>query len=173
VVTQASPATQRRVDWVLLSYRVPREPSTPRIAVWRRLRRLGVAQLGDGLVALPQDARTQEHLEWAADAVQEAGGSATLWRAQTLSAADERTVAGAMAAARAEEYDVITRQAEEGLHAAAVVRQRLLRRLRRELRAVQRRDYFPPVQRDAAVAALVELGASDQDRSAAAARSGA
>ena len=33
--------------WVLLSYRVPREPSTPRIAVWRRLRQLGVAQLGD------------------------------------------------------------------------------------------------------------------------------
>ena len=40
-------------EWVLLSYRLPREPSTPRIAVWRKLRRLGVAQISDGLVALP------------------------------------------------------------------------------------------------------------------------
>src|SRR5205814_10539904 len=29
-----------RVEWVLLAYRVPREPSSPRIAIWRRLRRL-------------------------------------------------------------------------------------------------------------------------------------
>ncbi len=32
-------------DWVLLAYRLPREPSTPRIALWRRLRRLGAAQV--------------------------------------------------------------------------------------------------------------------------------
>ena len=35
-------------DWVLLAYRLPRVPSTPRSAVWRKLKRLGVAQLGDG-----------------------------------------------------------------------------------------------------------------------------
>jgi hypothetical protein len=43
-------------EWVLLSYRVPREPSTPRIAVWRKLKRLGAAHLSDGLVTLPADA---------------------------------------------------------------------------------------------------------------------
>jgi hypothetical protein len=32
-------------DWVLLAYRLPREPSTPRIALWRGLRRLGAAQI--------------------------------------------------------------------------------------------------------------------------------
>ena len=45
-------------QWVLLSYRIPREPSTPPIAVWRKLKRLGVGQIGDGVVALPADART-------------------------------------------------------------------------------------------------------------------
>lgn len=49
-----------RLQWVLLVYRLPREPSTPRISLWRKLRRLGVAQLGDGVVALPLDARTRE-----------------------------------------------------------------------------------------------------------------
>ena len=67
--------------WVLLSYRMPREPSTPRIGIWRKLKRLGVAQLSDGLVALPADARTREHLEWIADEVIEAGGAATIWLA--------------------------------------------------------------------------------------------
>lgn len=49
--------------WVLLCYRLPREPSTPRITVWRNLKRLGIAQLADGLVTLPADARTREQLD--------------------------------------------------------------------------------------------------------------
>src|SRR5215203_4206421 len=66
-------------EWVLLAYRLPREPSTPRIALWRKLRQLGAAQLLDGLVALPADSRTREQLEWIADQVVEAGGTAEVW----------------------------------------------------------------------------------------------
>ena len=62
-------AVAGHVEWVLLAYRVPREPSTPRITVWRKLKRLGVAQVVDGLVALPLDARTKEHLEWLGDEI--------------------------------------------------------------------------------------------------------
>ena len=52
-------------EWVLLFYRLPREPSTPRIALWRSLRGLGVVQLADGVVTLPADGRTTEALELA------------------------------------------------------------------------------------------------------------
>src|SRR5262245_42027824 len=76
-------------QWVLLSYRMPREPSTPRIGVWRKLERLGVARLGDGLVALPADARTREQLDWLAEEIVEAGGTATLWLAVPGSAGQE------------------------------------------------------------------------------------
>src|SRR5712671_1575833 len=69
-------------NWVLLSYRMPREPSTPRITIWRKLKRLGVAQLGDGLIALPADARTREHLDWIAEEIVESGGTAAVWHAQ-------------------------------------------------------------------------------------------
>src|SRR5215207_10534393 len=106
------------VDWVTLVYRVPREPSTPRIAIWRRLRALGVAQLGDGVVALPEDARTREHLEWVADQVVEAGGTALLLRAQTLARRDEERLARGMAHARAEEYRTLTDKATAGAAAA-------------------------------------------------------
>src|SRR5436190_5135847 len=91
-------------EWVLLSYRIPREPSTPRIAVWRALKRLGVAQLGDGLIALPADARTREHLEWVAEQITDAGGTSGVWLARPASQRQERELAAAMAGARAAEY---------------------------------------------------------------------
>lgn len=80
-------------EWVLLSYRMPRAPSTPRIAVWPKLKRLRVAQLADGVVALPADARTREHLEWLADEILDAGGIAGIWIARPATAGQERELA--------------------------------------------------------------------------------
>src|SRR3954453_88874 len=94
----------QRGRWVLLAYRLPREPSTPRIAVWRKLERLGVARLGDGLVALPADARTREHLDWPAEEIIDAGGAATIWLARPATIRSERELAESMAADRAAEY---------------------------------------------------------------------
>ncbi|MGH9004465.1 MAG: Chromate resistance protein ChrB, partial [Acidimicrobiia bacterium] len=101
------------LKWVFLVYRLPRDPSTPRIALWRRLRRLGVVQVADGVVALPLDARTKEQLEWAADEVVEAGGEASLWIAEAGSAAQERALAERMAGAVAQEYVAVMAAAEE------------------------------------------------------------
>jgi hypothetical protein len=143
--------------WVLLAYRLPREPSTPRITVWRKLERLGVARLGDGLVGLPADARTQEQIDWVAQEVVEAGGSATVWLATPASAGQERAVAEAMRAARTAEYDAVTAQARTAATLAAGERLRALRRLRGELRRIGRRDFFPPAARDLAHAAVDAL----------------
>src|SRR5438309_8367267 len=123
-----------RLDWVLLAYRLPREPSTPRIAVWRKLRRLGAVQLVDGLVALPADARTKEQLEWLADEVLDAGGEATVWVGRPGSAADERRLAVRMAAAVAEEYRAVTDAANEAAgDPTEGARRRTAARLGREL----------------------------------------
>ena len=45
---------------MLLVYRLPREPSRHRVAVWRKLRDLGALYLQDGVAALPEDAVTRE-----------------------------------------------------------------------------------------------------------------
>ena len=158
--------------WMLLCYRVPREPSAPRIAIWRKLKRLGVAQLGDGLVGLPADARTQEQLEWVAEEVTEAGGSAGVWLARPASLAQERELAAAMAAARAAEYAAVAAQAAAARDAGEAARAAALRRLRAELRRITRRDYFPPAAREQAHAAVEALAApQDADRNAVPARS--
>ncbi|MFH8386104.1 Chromate resistance protein ChrB [Kitasatospora sp. NPDC018058] len=144
---------------MLLSYRIPREPSTPRIAVWRKLKQLGVVQISDGLVALPADARTREQLEWIAEEVTEAGGTAGVWLAQPGTLAQERELAGAMATARADEYRKVAESAAALKGQPEAERLRAVRRLRTELHRIVRRDYFPPRERDAARAAVEHLAA--------------
>lgn len=139
----------------MLAYRVPRVPSTPRIAIWRKLRSLGVAQVGDGLVALPEDARTGEQLEWVAGDVDAAGGSAILWRAELLSARDEQQLVHQLQQARAEEYRTLITEAEQIDPTADPAR--TMNRLRRELRRIRRRDYFPPPEQELARQAIERL----------------
>ncbi|HEX5524064.1 MAG TPA: Chromate resistance protein ChrB [Pedococcus sp.] len=146
-------------EWVLLTYRLPREPSTPRSAVWRSLRRLGVAQLADGLVALPADARTREQLDWLAEEIREAAGTAGVWVARPTSVAQERDLATALAADRAAEYAGVREEARAAAALDEPSQRRAARRLREELRRIRRRDFFPPLERDAAVAAVEALAA--------------
>jgi len=143
--------------WVMLSYQLPREPSTARIGVWRKLKRLGVAQIGDGVIALPADARTREHLEWIAQDITDGGGSVTVWLAHPTTVAGERELAATLAAARAAEYRQLIDAA--GVAAAAPRPERAVaaRRLRTELRRIGRRDYFPPAERDLARRAVQDL----------------
>jgi ChrB-like protein len=140
----------------MLAYRLPREPSNPRVVLWRKLRRLGAVQLVDGLVTLPADARTKEQFEWLADEVEEAGGEATIWLARPGSARQERQVARRLADAAAEDYRAVTVDADAAVESGAADG-RTLARLRRELRRIGQRDHFPPPERDAAHAAVRRL----------------
>jgi hypothetical protein len=78
------------VKWVLLSFRLPREPSTPRIAVWRQLKRLGAVPIGDGVSALPLDDRSREQFDWLANEIEDAGGEAVVWLAEPSTKAEQR-----------------------------------------------------------------------------------
>ncbi len=142
---------------MLLAYRLPREPSTPRSGLWRKLRRLGAAQVLDGMAALPLDARNREQLEWLADEVVEAGGEATIWVGELTSAAQERELARSMAEAVAADYRTLIADAEAARLEPPGRRRRTLRRLRRELRRIRSRDYFPPRERELAQQAVEEL----------------
>jgi len=142
-------------QWVLLAYRLPREPSTPRINVWRKLRRLGAVQVVDGLVALPADPRTVEAFEWLADEVLEAGGEAWTWRA-TSSKAQDRALRRRASDAVAGEYRKLVTKASS---AETDSQRRTVDRLRRELRNIESRDYFDTKEKDRARRAIERLAA--------------
>jgi hypothetical protein len=143
--------------WVLLTYKLPREPSTPRIALWRSLRRLGAAQVTDGVIALPLDARTRERLEWLADEVVQNGGEASIWLADPGTHAQERTLARRMADTVRADYEQVIADARSA-HADGQSPLRTQARLRRELRRIGSRDYFPGAVRERARAAVEAIG---------------
>ncbi len=140
-----------------MAYRLPREPSTPRIALWRALRRLGAVQVIDGLIGLPADSRTREQLEWLAESVVDANGEATVWIAQPSSAAQERALAERMQAAVTAQYAEVAEQAAASMTGGPGARKRALGRLRRELRRIRRRDYFRAPERERASEAVEAL----------------
>ncbi len=79
--------------WVLLHYKIPREPSAPRVYVWRKLKRLGALLMQDAVWVLPATPRTQEEFQWLAVEIGEQGGEASVWEARlTLAGQDEALV---------------------------------------------------------------------------------
>ena len=143
-----------RPRWVLLVYRLPREPSRHRVAVWRKLRDLGALYLQDGVAALPEDAVTREQLEWLQLRVREAGGEATLWEARPGTMAEEAELVEAFRSSREEAYKAIIASAQRLRRKAQMGGGALserLGKLEREFRAERRRDYFrSPLRLEAA-----------------------
>jgi len=156
-----------RPRWVLLVYRLPREPSRHRVAVWRKLRDLGALYLQDGVAALPEDAVTREQLEWLQLRVREAGGEATLWEAKPGTLAEEAELVGAFRSSREEAYQTIIAEAERLRRKAQMGGGDLseqLRKLEREFRAERRRDYFRSPLRLEAAGALKAAREAMRDR---------
>jgi hypothetical protein len=138
--------------WVALSYRLPREPSRLRLAVWRRLKRVGATVLHDAVWLLPADGKTREAFEWLAEEIEEQGGTALVWEAASFdSAQDERIVAqfrreaDGRYAAIAESADALRRLGSRRRPPAGArleQARRQLAGLERAIRLEARRDHF-------------------------------
>lgn len=127
---------------MFLAYRLPREPSAPRLSLWRALRRLGALLVSDGLIALPHSARNLEHLEWLAAGIRDGHGSASVWLAQPTTERTHAQYAASMQRAVNEEYQSVVMEARQVQASDERERLRALRRLRALLRRIGSRDYF-------------------------------
>ncbi len=71
-------------SWVLLVYKIPREPTSSRATVWRKLKRLGALLLHDAVWVLPATPWTREQFQWLAVEIGELEGEAYLWESHLL-----------------------------------------------------------------------------------------
>ena len=78
--------------WLLLTYKVPREPTASRVYVWRKLKRLGALPLQDAVWVMPASAPTREQMQWLAAEIEELEGEVTLWEARLTLNGQEETV---------------------------------------------------------------------------------
>src|SRR5215470_2430140 len=70
--------------WMVLVYKVPREPTANRAYVWRKLKRLGALLLHDAVWVLPATPWTREQFQWLTVEIGELGGEAYLWESHLL-----------------------------------------------------------------------------------------
>ena len=74
----------QETPWVLLVYKIPREPTSSRATVWRKLKRLGALLLHDAVWVLPATPWTREQFQWLAVEIGELEGEAYLWESHLL-----------------------------------------------------------------------------------------
>jgi len=70
--------------WFLLVYKVPRDPTSSRVYVWRKLKKLGAVALQDAVWLLPANPQTREQFQWLAAEITELAGEATLWESSLI-----------------------------------------------------------------------------------------
>jgi hypothetical protein len=92
------------VHWFLLTYRLPAEPSSARVSVWREVRRSGALQLQQSVIAFPDSEPFARAVARIRAAVDELGGSTLALHAEPVDAADAERLHSAWNEARADEY---------------------------------------------------------------------
>src|SRR5256885_14761482 len=78
--------------WLVLTWRLPAASSTPRVATWRSLQRLGAVSLTPGAVILPFTEHLLEQLEWIAEEIVQRGGDAYVLPVTELPESDEADI---------------------------------------------------------------------------------
>jgi hypothetical protein len=78
-----------KTTWLLLVYKIPREPTAGRVYVWRKLKQLGAIPLQDAAWVLPANSRTREQFQWLASEIAELSGEASLFVSELVIANDK------------------------------------------------------------------------------------
>jgi hypothetical protein len=71
------------MSWLVFTYSLPTQSrSSPRVAVWRRLRRLGAFTVAGGAQVLPDREECLEAFQWLAQEIRKAKGEAQVMRVE-------------------------------------------------------------------------------------------
>lgn len=143
------------MDWILLIYSLPSQPSRKRAYVWRELKRLGAIYLRDGVALLPRSPALEERVQAIVERVAEYDGSAELVLSPNFQDSDPARFVTRFQNDRGEEYRELYRECVhflrdvlEGVDARAFgfpdvdKLESELGRLQRWREQIRDRDYF-------------------------------
>ncbi len=102
------------MNWVVFSYSLPAASrSSPRVAVWRRLRALGAVSLKDGIYVLPARDECVEAFQWLAQEVAQEEGSALVMQVQRFEGLSDAQLIDVFQKARRQDYQELDARASE------------------------------------------------------------
>ncbi len=133
-------------SWLLLLFSLPTSRNTERVAVWRRLKKLGAVQIKTSTYLLPDEPAQYEQFQWLAQQIRDYGGDSTLVRAQEIEGLTKEKVIAMFNDARAKDYGelrkslqgFIERRKKMDAETAAAE----LERLTRQFREIREVDFF-------------------------------
>jgi hypothetical protein len=138
------------MDWIVFTYSLPTKlRSSPRVALWRRLKRLGAVSLAGGMQVLPAREECVEAFQWLAQEIRQAKGDALVLRVQKFEGLTAQQIIELFQRAREEEYraiDTEVKKLEKTLIAQKTKNSteisEMLGRLRKQHSEIARIDYF-------------------------------
>jgi hypothetical protein len=98
--------------WLLLVYRVPTEPASKRVTIWRDLKRLGSLYLQQCVCILPDRPELRTELERIGEKIEAMDGEQTLFEIPRLRETDEQRIIGSFRTLRNNEYQEIVEECE-------------------------------------------------------------
>jgi hypothetical protein len=133
-------------SWLLLLFTLPTNRNTERVAVWRRLKKMGAVQIKTSTYLLPDERSQYEQFQWLAQQIRDYGGDSTLVRAQEIEGLPREKVVAMFNDARSNDYAELRRSLQNfiarrkkipGEQAAAD-----LERITKQFREVRTVDFF-------------------------------
>jgi len=136
----------KATSWLLLLFSLPTRQKTERVAVWRRLKKIGAVQIKTSTYLLPDNPPQYEHFQWLAQQIRDFGGDATLARVQEIEGLSNEKLIELFNRARDEEYSAIKKALHAFLardkKADSETKAAELERITRQFRAIREIDFF-------------------------------
>jgi len=136
----------RATSWLLLLFSLPTNRNTERVAVWRRLKKMGAVQIKTSTYLLPDEPAQYEQFQWLAQQIRDYGGDSTLVRAQEIEGLTKEKVIAMFNDARAKDYAELRKSLQGFIRRrkkmVAETAATELERLTRQFREIREADFF-------------------------------
>jgi hypothetical protein len=133
-------------SWLLLLFSLPTSRNTERVAVWRRLKKMGAIQIKTSTYLLPDEPAQYEQFQWLAQQIRDYGGDSTLVRAHEIEGLTKERVIAIFNDARAKDYGELRKSLQSFIaHQKKMDAEEVsseLERLTRRFREVRAVDFF-------------------------------
>jgi hypothetical protein len=136
----------KSTSWLLLLFSFPTKSNTERVAVWRRLKKMGAVQIKTSTYLLPDEPAQYEQFQWLAQQIRDYGGDSTLVRAQEIGGLTRDNLIAMFNDSRANDYSELRKglqnfiKRRNNINADEAASE--LERLTRQFRGIREIDFF-------------------------------